>query len=79
MDLKFSGAEKKVSTSELLDWVRVIDYYHALRKEKGALTDVQQQFVAQLDRLDGGKIPFRQVLLKNFESHLTIMPDENPA
>lgn len=45
---------KKVSTSELLDWFRVIQNYP---------TDIA---LAKLDK----KLPFRGVLLKNWEQHL---------
>ncbi|MEO0885221.1 MAG: MoxR family ATPase [Cyanobacteria bacterium J06648_10] len=53
-ELMRDEAGKKVSTSELLDWVRVLQRYP---------TD---QALAQLEK----KLPFRGVLLKNWEHHL---------
>lgn len=55
-------AGKKVSTSELLDWFRVLQTFP---------TD---EALAQLDK----KLPFRGVLLKNWEQHLKYLRQSRP-
>lgn len=60
-------SDKKVSTSELIDWFKVLSYYSGLPKEKPELSDVEKELVAELEKLklNEGLPPFYQVLLKN--------------
>ncbi len=68
MEDKISG--KKVSTSELIDWYRVLDQCRKLRDSGEILSDGEKRLVDQLELLGTDQIPFHQVLLKGWSSHL---------
>jgi MoxR-like ATPase len=72
IDLKFAETDKKPATSELLEWFKVIDHYDELRKKVNINTN-EKAFLETIETYMGGKmpikIPFKQVLLKTFESN----------
>lgn len=68
MDDKLSG--KKISTSELIDWYKMLEHCRQLKNSGKPLSDPEQRLVDQLDWLGTDKIPFRQILLKGWASHL---------
>lgn len=59
-----SESDKKPSTSELIDWFKMLEYYTEIKKEKRQKSAAEKRLIAQLDLIDKGKIPFRQLLLK---------------
>ncbi len=69
-----SAGEKKPATSELIQWLRMIDHYTKIKEEKTpeAHTPAEKRLVAELEklntrpdsRIDLDKIPFRQILIK---------------
>lgn len=64
-------ADKKPSTSELIDWFKMIDFYSRLKAEKPDAKDrnpTENRLITQLDQLTEGKIPFAQALLKTLPS-----------
>jgi MoxR-like ATPase len=65
-----SESDKKPSTSELIDWVKMIDRYTKLKAEKNEekRNDVEKRLIAELDKLDEDKIPFYQILFKTKEA-----------
>lgn len=70
-----SDSLKVASTSELLDWYSMINHCKMLKAAKTPLAPSEQQLVDQLDAwLRSGRLPFRQVLLKTYESFV----QENP-
>lgn len=71
LDGQFAESEKKPSTSELLEWFRVIDHYsHQNRSYLSADAQSFLETVANYEKggIDSVKIPFEQVLLKTWES-----------
>lgn len=76
LDEQLAGNEKKPSTSELLEWYQVILYYRRLRDQQGvspriaAMLDIVENY--QKGRLNTNEIPFRQTLLKTWESNQTV-------
>jgi len=63
-DEKLSETDKKPSTSELIDWFQMLDYYTA-RKGADNLTDTENRLIAQLDNINDDKNPpFPQILYK---------------
>ncbi|MGD1890824.1 MAG: AAA family ATPase [Cyclobacteriaceae bacterium] len=67
---KLDETDKKPSTSELIDWFTMLDYYHQLSIEKPAPEDrtpSENELIAQLDSLDKNKVPYKQILLKTAE------------
>jgi MoxR-like ATPase len=67
------GMDKKPATSELIEWFKVIDHYDLLKlqnniqpREKAFLERIETFSATNKGRL---KIPFKQVLLKTFESN----------
>jgi MoxR-like ATPase len=67
-----SETEKKPSTSELLDWFSVINYYQRLKddtKDHNLLTEDQRALIGELDLLGTTQIPFAEVLLKTYEAY----------
>jgi MoxR-like ATPase len=76
MEAKFTEADKKVSTGELLDWYKMINhyYYNNLKiNKKQKIYTALNEAIKQLHESGSGKIPFPQVLLKNWESHVSIL------
>lgn len=71
MDSQFSESEKKPSTSELIEWFKIIHYY----RQKGAA--VSESVKSQLAAIENyrtstgipSNIPFPQVLLKTWEAN----------
>lgn len=76
LDEQLAGNEKKPSTSELLEWYTVITHYKRLRNQQS----ISPRIVTQLDivenyqrgRLNIADIPFREVLLKTWESSQSV-------
>jgi len=66
--------EKKPSTSELLDWFEILNYYNNLKiKNQGnfsSLTKEEQKLIKQLELLEKDKIPFVPILLKTYQSFI---------
>lgn len=60
--------DKKPSTSELIDWFQMIDFYSRLKEQGGTLSKEEKQLLVQLDEINIEKVPFRQVLLKTYVS-----------
>lgn len=60
--------DKKVSTSELIDWFKVI--HHCQNLDEAKATDFEKRMLQQLNSLGTDKIPFHQVLIKNWNGHL---------
>lgn len=74
-----SDIDKKPSTSELIDWFKMIDYYTQVKTDQPNAenrTATQNRLIEQLDLIDTGKIPFKQVLLKTIEANQKIENDE---
>ncbi len=63
--------DKKPSTSELIDWFKMIAYYNSIRDKEG-LTPQEEMLVNELKKFEDNKdedsIPYPQVLLKTKES-----------
>lgn len=61
---------KKPSTSELLDWFKMIEYYHS-RKGKNDLSEIEKLLVAELEAFeaDTNQVPYAQILYKTLESY----------
>lgn len=70
-----TAENKRVSTSELLDWYNMLQYCQSLKDSGKELSKPESQLVAQLDLLGIDKIPFKQVLLKNYNTYT--QNDEN--
>jgi MoxR-like ATPase len=71
---QFAETEKKPATSELIEWFRVIDHYQKLKEIGYDLKESDVAFVQTIENyLEGSigeiRIPFKQVLLKTFESN----------
>jgi MoxR-like ATPase len=75
MEQKLTAADKKVSTSELIDWYKVINkyYYAGLQIGELSVSDALDKSLADLKQNHRAKIPFTQVLFKNWEAHMQIM------
>lgn len=56
--------DKKPSTSELIDWFQMLDFYTEKKKNAKHLTDTEKRLIAQLDKMDAKNFPFKQILLK---------------
>lgn len=71
LDQKISLSQKKVSTSELIDWFSVIEEVIKL-KDNSDLDPIEKKLLETLESWEKSKnqdiIPFYQVLLKNLES-----------
>lgn len=88
---KFAENDKKPSTSELLNWMEIVDskfgYYKeikAKKENKEKLTSAEQALydnINQIETYSGSlrKIPFRQVLLKTWESNQLFQEDSKDA
>lgn len=65
-----SESDKKPSTSELIDWFKMIDRCTQLKAEKKEeeRNEVKNRLIAELDKIDKGKIPFYQILFKTKEA-----------
>lgn len=63
--------DKKISTSELLDWYNMLQYCEVLKNEANSrtLTTQEQLLVTEFANLDTEKIPFKEVLLKTYEAY----------
>ncbi|WP_338793453.1 MoxR family ATPase [Bernardetia sp. MNP-M8] len=61
--------DKKPSTSELIDWFKMISYYNSIRDNEG-LSDQQKLLIEELEKFEGDNdmIPYSQILLKTVES-----------
>jgi len=56
--------DKKPSTSELIDWFQMLDFYTAKKNAKN-LTDTEKRLIAQLKKINDPKNPpFPQILFK---------------
>ena len=60
--------DKKVSTSELIDWFKVINHCKSLDVSKA--DEFEKRLLEQFELLGTEKIPFHQVLIKNWNGHL---------
>lgn len=60
--------DKKVSTSELIDWFKIIHHCKTLDESKA--NKFEKRMLEQLALLGTDKIPFHQVLIKNWNGHL---------
>ena len=69
---KASTTEKKPSTSELIDWFTILDYYNTLKNNNKVsnLSQHDQDMIKSLDLLGTSRIPFAEVLLKSYESFI---------
>lgn len=80
IDENFAETDKKPATSELLEWFKVINYYDELRKKVNISTN-EKVFLDIIDTYTEGKmpikIPFKQVLLKTFESNRLFQNDKD--
>lgn len=87
---QFAENEKKPATSELLNWMQTIDVYQSLKdKKEEECNDIEKGIKAQLAIIeqydekitlaDLDKIPFRQVLLKTYESNKLFEKEENES
>lgn len=63
-----SDEDKKVSTSELIDWFKVI--HHCKSLDENNASEFEKRLIKQLENLGTEKIPFHQVLIKNWNGHL---------
>ena len=70
---KIEGINKKPATSELLDWYQMIYDIATLKPENHE----QKALLRELADLGTEKIPFKQILLKNYESFLNTKIDKD--
>ncbi len=73
LDRTIAISEKKISTSELIDWFSIIDEVAKMKSaDKEKLRDSDKRFLENLDTWMASsnqeKLPFYQVLLKNMEA-----------
>jgi MoxR-like ATPase len=70
-EVRNEEGEKKPSTSELLDWFKMIDYYHTRKNQKN-LSETELQLIAELESFenDNQKIPYSQILFKTIDGYL---------
>lgn len=61
-------SDRKPSTSELIDWFKMIDRYTELKNKGGKISPENQRLIAELDKLNHGNIPFYQILFKTKEA-----------
>ena len=75
--LKINLSEKKISTSELLDWFKVIQNHDAkeLTVDGESIDEKLKQTIELLKQKGKVSIPFHQVLLKNWEAILSTLPE----
>lgn len=68
---EISYNDKKPATSELIDWFKMIDFYSQKKDSKPEeRSENENSLLDQLDLLDEpDKIPFKQILLKTYESN----------
>ncbi len=63
--------DKRPSTSELIDWFQMIEYYNSIRSNKN-LTKQEKDLIEELEKFEEidnkGMIPYSQILLKTAES-----------
>jgi MoxR-like ATPase len=64
LDARTQMREKKASTSELIDWIRVLTGYHGL---DGSTAPTETDALA---RIQGKKLPYSSVLIKGLSDHL---------
>lgn len=72
-------SQKKLSTSELIDWFDALQHQHqnALTFEGKPLDQAVKQMIEELtNRSPKVPLPLHQVLLKNWEAVLSIMPEK---
>ena len=61
--------DKKPSTSELIDWFKMLDFYTEKKKNADKLTDTEKRLIAQLDSINDPKNPpFPQILFKTLSA-----------
>jgi len=65
--------DKKPSTSELIDWFRMLDFYTEKKNGTDTLTPTEKRLIAQLDQMNIEKVPFHQILLKTSEARQKIL------
>jgi MoxR-like ATPase len=68
--------DKKVSTSELIDWFKVINYYYyqGIKIDGNINIDTAlERTLQELQETGKSAIPFHQVLLKNWETHINLL------
>ncbi len=68
-------SEKKLSTSELIDWFRVIQYRVASQSHPTIDESLDQAITALQNRENKVPLPFYPVLLKNWESLVNLIPN----
>ena len=75
MELKLTAADKKVSTSELIDWYKVINryFYAGMKVGELSISEALDKSLANLNQNHRANIPFAQVLFKNWEAHMQLM------
>ena len=64
-----NGLDKKPSTSELLDWYEMLHQCKQWENNDN-LNPEQRQLLAEFEQLGTEKIPFKAILLKNYDSFL---------
>ncbi|MEL6651626.1 MAG: MoxR family ATPase [Bacteroidota bacterium] len=73
-------SQKKLSTSELINWFDALQHYRGQELSIGGQT-VEQALKSSMDALKTRSpkvpLPFHQVLLKNWESILSVIPDKS--
>jgi MoxR-like ATPase len=71
---ELTGIDKKTSTSELIDWFKILDIVQGIeKKEVENRSELETELVTKLQWLDNDditRIPFRQVLLKTKIAYL---------
>lgn len=68
-DEKIEGTDKKPSTSELINWFEVLQFSKTLETKENR-SEEEEYFVKQIELLGTDKIPFKQILLKNYNSFI---------
>ncbi len=66
-----SELEKKPSTSELIDWFKMLDFYTALKIVKpneSQRSEIENRLIKQLNLIDKDYPPYLQILLKTKET-----------
>ena len=71
------GAEKSISTSELIDWFKVIRHANQLKDGPiQRLEDFEQSFIDQLGEIGSERIPYHQTLVKGWYNYQYLMKPE---
>jgi len=64
---RLDDTDKKPSTSELIDWFKMLTFYKTKASDRDKLDDDEQRLIDQIDKLESADIknfPFKQILLK---------------